>query len=414
MRELLSIDFQQPTVDLSRIFLAKIVSINTETMQMSVILSEVPGTINNINIPTIYISATNNSGIIAVPRLGDLVLVAKRQEMWECVGYAMYYDKEGPNKDRTTWKVMRESRDGKYGPPPPDLKEGDFAIFAREGRNAVDFLILRSGYVVMSAGIATLVLSQQEVSLTQVLQYSTLFSPSAMFQVEQGLPKIMTPDGNAQYLTTDFLFRWNSEILKESMEFGYVNTEGAPILTETGAPVRWRLKTRLGHVLVGSDGSFFILNKSKTKIHSSEIHLLSDKLFDLKAINAVMKIATKTSIKCPHIDIEGTELKITNETTSITTQLMNIEGYTNIEGSARINGEVDITGPVRMDNTLSVLGNVRIGTNELQQLVKATVLPIIASHTHPGVMKGGDTTATSPQLGGIARKTFMTRTLLVD
>lgn len=383
MKEAIAADVSKQ-LDFSRLFLAKVIAIDTIFMQMEVEIVESITYVKQVNIPCAYISQVCNSGVVVVPRVGDFVLMAKRQEIWECVGYTMISYAQA-NKDSntnsdvmqgntTTWNLMQKIKDdGKLGigAPPPQLSEGDVAIFLHEQKKAVDFCMLKNGLMIMSTGMATLVLNDTDVSMTEMLNYKKTFMANDGGGMEFGTPQMLTgPDGSTQLISTGFLWKVYSQgLFNESIELGYVNNGVTPVLTtSTGSPVRFRIKTKLAEVLIGLDGSVAISGLGPLDVNMKSISLNATGMLEGDSIENHF-VSLNDMI---HNSLTSNLIITRAQFWEIITQIIQITADAlNIKGAAVIDGMFNVTG----STVLATLMDPKL-------LVNADAITPLVAHKH--------------------------------
>lgn len=251
---------------LDRLFIGRVVSVNTGAMTVDVVLQETGTLVKEVPVPVMYVSGTVNSGIIAVPRVGDNVYVGLRQDEWVCIGFALTSTVVDSHEYTTVWSQMMQSDDtgdSGVGSRPPKLSEGDFAVFIHDKEKNVDFVMTTSGYIMLSAGLSGIFMSQEDMSINEMARKKTEVYP--MFgKVEVGQAEEKTLSGMNVPVPGEFKWRVDNEesvlgqtpVGKLILELGYITDEvtGMPKLSSRGGRVRFRLKVGIFELTVDETG----------------------------------------------------------------------------------------------------------------------------------------------------------------
>jgi hypothetical protein len=340
-------------IDYSKLFLGRVYNVDTVKMQIDVEVDELPGQIiTGLNIPVMYSSFISNSGMFTVPRNGDYVLLAKRQAIWECVGCAnisVIVDKTTSMSLLATLQRMHNSdfastikdataKEFSAEALIPDLGPGDFGTFVRNKDKSVDFLMLTNGKMILSAGMAYLVLNQIDRSIRALADFFMVVTGDGKTKFEFGSPQ--TPFGVTP--PADYLIKFGNSLRNEFFEMGYVNTAGVAD-TGMGGTVRARLRVGTAIISIMQDGSIDIKTIS-----------------DISATSRNMQITnTRTDIKSTNVTINGKSFVLTENDITVNCPTINVNSE-----NVKING-------------------VSIEAGGLVPLILSTCIPILMAHTHP-------------------------------
>jgi len=381
-------------IDKSRIFTGVVSNVNSASMLMDVEIVEIQMRVRDIAIPPLYISNSQKSGVVAVPRVGDSVLLALKQSEWVVIGYNIAKYRDDTNTVRTAWQDIVDKSGN--GIPAFELTEGDFGIFVHENDKAVDMLLLKDGKFILSSGLAYMVVDQQDSSFRYMFDYMSKTVAGGIATLECGFPSIDN-NGKKKYIVYDHFFGYRSA--NEDFEIGYVNDNGIPAKTKSGGNVRARIKVGNAVITIGDDNSIEIKTTSKVFIDSSEANVdvgtvrvkgqkmkIEENEIDINAEDVSLD-TNAVSINADNIDIEAKSASLNIDSLKVDSNEVKVESDSvEISGSktklTSNSMEID-SGNMSMDvqsmnvnaQSASIGGDV--------PLVLSTILSILESHTHP-------------------------------
>lgn len=407
------------------VLVGQILKVDLDRMIMDVELAQFPSRVMSVPIRPLYISMYSNSCIFVVPRKGDRVLLQFRQGEYEHVGYYNPLTREEVGGLRTRWSLMRQSEGVDAGLRVPPLSEGDVGIFVRgESDESVDLVLSTAGLYMLSVGAATLLVDGKDLS-NRVLCEAYEVVNSFGYGVKFGTPMVGGGEQVKQYVVGDFSY----EIIGSNEEFrlGFIPKDKfmgpLPELSEEGEPVRLALKLKASQteLLVDVKGNIWLKSPfgnvlfkfASMKLDSNYVEVAAFKgLFDIDEVQVKSK-DVKVTIEESDFKMDDVNFVIKNLLGKITDGELTfgdlILMITNLTATL---SKLDLvinslslklgSGNVQADSIQVSSSDIRLGTGMLDRLVKASILPLLQSHTH-GCPDGGQTTS-SPELINVASK----------
>ncbi len=349
------------TSDFKKLFIGRILTVDTAEMMATVELQDILGVVN-VSLFFHYISDIAGGYMVYVPVIGDTVIIGMSQSAnWEVVGYRM---NRLTTDEHSTWGLMRKT--DQYTQP-IELQKGDFAIGIRKDENNVDLLMLGNGKMVLTAGLVYVILNQNDNSLRQIMSYC-ICGNGKMIQ-DWGEARFIS-DGKEQVIKDEQLWRVKNEE-KEEIALGCINKKGIIEKDSKDSPIRFRVKINETEILINKNGEV--------------------------AINAQNGFILKIQQTGEMIEIKNSGINIISDSVNIETKF-NQEGDVNIKGDINVEGKINISDSLDVGKKITALEGGDVGG--VTALVLETILPLLTNHTHSYVLpaKPAGLASTSPSL----------------
>lgn len=378
MKELAGREVTQD-VDFSRLFFGLVESVSSKTSMMEVALVDVPGVVS-VPVPFGYIAGASTSFMLFMPKKGDGVLLAQRnQALWEVVAMrpivVQEKGKEESGLDATTWASMLKTT---TTVKPMELKPGDFGIQVCNSANVTQFFMLTDGSLLMSAGATYFLMNQAQHSIKQIFSYGQRTNGKMTEEFGEvrktvaGNPEPVIPEEHLWAIKLAGLLG------NEELAFGFVNSSGVAEYSSGGGKVRFRVKAGRGQIEVDSLGQVEIEGLTdvvaKTTLGSVRISdleiLLSLAVGKIKITD--LEIAIETAIG---------QIKITDDEITLKTAIGEVKVSDSEITLNTAAGELALSDS---DCTINVPIKVARGGEVGGKLALCTelLLTLLSSHTH--------------------------------